>query len=361
VSQLLSSLQNAAESLEGIHLDGEWVVDRKVPRPPTATGGNFCVGYLVSHPDGRRGFLKALNYAMAFRISFDTVAVLNQLTQSFMLERDLLRHCGDSGMSHVVISITDGVAHLDGYPIPTVNYIIFELAKGDVRAELDKVAISDTVFRLQCIHHVAVGLRQLHNRRIAHQDLKPSNVLVFDDIIDTRSRVSKVSDLGRATAATRPAEHDDFPIAGDYTYAPPEQLYGWATQEFGPRRLACDLYQLGSLVVFMFTGVTLNAALNMELLPIHSWNNWQGSYEEVLPYLRDAFGCAMRTFENSVPVEISKELTSLVFQLCDPDPALRGHLSSRKFGGNPYSLDRIVSNFNLLAHRATCIKKTVSR
>lgn len=357
MSQVLGLSQNAAESLEGLHLDQGWVVDRRAPRSPTATGGNFCIGYFVSHPDGRRGFLKALNYAMAFRPNFDPVAVLNSLTEAFMLERDLLRHCGSSKMSRVVVSITDGVVHLDNYPIPTVNYIIFELAKGDVRSELDEIARADAVFRLRCLHNVAVGLRQLHNKRIAHQDLKPSNILVFEDALDVKRQISKVSDLGRATDAARPASHDTLPIAGDHSYAPPEQLYGATPAEFGPRRLACDLYQLGSLAVFIFTGVTLNATLNMELLPMHNWNNWKGSYEEVLPYVRDAFSCAMSAFASSLPAEISNELTSLVRQLCDPDATRRGYVMSHRFGANPYSLERIVGRFNLLAHRATLIKR----
>jgi serine/threonine protein kinase len=349
---------NAAEMLEGKELAGDWVVGTKIPRSVAATGGNFCVGYLVSNLDGRHGFLKALNYVMALN-SNDPAETLRRLTESYTFERDLLRHCGDSRMSHVVVSLADGVVRIDGCPIPTVNYIIFELADRDVRAELDRNKDLDALVKLRSLHHVAVGLRQLHQKRIAHQDVKPSNVLMFTKPL--LGQISKVSDLGRATDASRPADHDEFCIAGDPSYAPPEQLYGWTLEDFGPRRLACDLYQLGSLAAFMFTGATMNTLLNMELMPEHNWCNWQGSYNGVLPYVRDAFGRALINFTLAVPCQIEAEMVSLVSYLCDPDPLLRGHPISRRSAGNQYGLDRIISHFDLMVHRVRLQPKLASR
>ena len=67
---------------------------------------------------------------------------------------------------------------------------------------------------------MAVGLKQLHGIKISHQDLKPSNVLLYNE-----GFVSKIGDLGRSLCADIDAPHDNginFP--GDFTYAPPEYL-----------------------------------------------------------------------------------------------------------------------------------------
>lgn len=54
-----------------------------------------------------------------------------------------------------------------------VDYLIFELADGDVRSHLDAMPAFDAAFLLRTLHHVATGLQQLHRAQIAHQDLNP--------------------------------------------------------------------------------------------------------------------------------------------------------------------------------------------
>src|SRR5204862_166519 len=96
----------------------------------------------------------------------------------------------------------------------TVEYLIFEKADADIRAHLDAHADLDIAFALRALHHVAIGLKQLHSVNVAHQDVKPSNVLIFP------GNESKVGDLGRAWAGGMRAPHDDAkPCAGDRNYA----------------------------------------------------------------------------------------------------------------------------------------------
>lgn len=258
---------SAADLLEGLTLDDAWHVEKKVPRAPQATGGNFCVGYQVRHDDGRAGFCKALDLSTAF-FEDDPAKALQIVTEAFNQEYELLQKCGNHRLDRVVHAMAAGVVEVPGGWPPRVNYIIFELASSDVRAFLDASTGIEIAARLRCLHHVATGIHQLHGRNIAHQDLKPSNVLIFPDLA-TVGYVSKVSDLGRATDRARPAAHDLLDIAGDRTYAPPEQLYGAIPRDFGPRRLACDLYQLGSLAAFIFTATNFNALLIRELDPSH--------------------------------------------------------------------------------------------
>jgi serine/threonine protein kinase len=238
---------------------------------------------------------------------------------------------------------------MEGFVFP-VSYMIFEYAQYDIRRELDEEKDLEAALRLRTLHHISTGLMQLHKIRVAHQDLKPSNVLVLDSRADRRS--SKLGDLGRATDSQIPAPHDDYPIAGDPSYAPPEQLYNAVPVEFGPRRLACDLYHFGSLVTFMFTSVPMNGLLAMQLHQSHRPTIWTGTYGEVLPYVRDAFGRSLTILHDACPPPIADRVTKLVSYLCDPDPLLRGHPQERSNPNNQYGLQRIVSELDLLAIRA---------
>lgn len=77
-----------------------------------------------------------------------------------------------------------------------------------------------------------------------------------------------------------------------------------------------------------------------------------GVFEDVLPYLRDAFGRGVKLFGEDVPEEVRGEMVEVVRQLCEPDPRLRGHPRNRAGGGNQYSLERYISKFDILAKKA---------
>src|SRR6185437_7605631 len=165
-----------AELLAGLSLDGGWKVTERITAGPDATGGVFSVSYIVESAHSGRAFLKALDFSKAFNF-----------------ERDILQKCADRRMDRVVRAIGDGnvrTTATSGGGV--VQYLIFELADRDVRLQLSLSSKVDLAWKLRSLHHIATGLMQLHSAGIAHQDLKPSNVLVFE------GKTSKVSDLGRA-------------------------------------------------------------------------------------------------------------------------------------------------------------------
>jgi serine/threonine protein kinase len=222
---------------------------------------------------------------------------------------------------------------------------LFELAEGDVRFFLDEVRHFDTAWRLRSLHHVATGLRQLHMRGIAHQDLKPSNVLVY-----AGGSESRVGDLGRACDQHVPAAHDELPLPGDRSYAPPEQLYGFMLPDWGARRLGCDTYLLGSLIVFFFCNVGMTPAVVSRLPTDALPKNWGDGFDGVLPFLRSATEDVIQEFDEDLRnegVSCRSELVQIVRSLCDPDPRLRGMPTSR----SQFDLERLVSRFDLLARR----------
>jgi len=334
--------------LLGRKLDGGWSVVEHVARLPSQTGACFSEGYVVERAsDGVRAFLKALDYSGAMGAP-DPARSLEALTTAYNFERDLLERC--AGMDRVVRALASGTVLVQhaGTSQP-VQYLLFEFAEqGDVRKYLDLLQQFDTAWALRSIHNVATGLRQLHSAEIAHQDLKPSNVLVFDP------STSKIADLGRASWRNGSATHDAYTIPGDPTYAPVELLYHHVLPDWNQRRLGCDAYHLGSMVVFLFSRANLTALTLLALDPSLRPDSWSGAYADVLPYVRQAFENALGTFGGSF-IEGSKhlagDLVPIVRQLCDPDPLLRGDPRERRPGPNQFSLERYVSRFDLLARR----------
>lgn len=339
---------NPAEMLEGMELPNGWRVISKVTRDPKLSGSWFSFGYVVEHADGRRGYLKALDYFRPLAQAQDPAAEFQRLTDAFVFERDLLYRCRNRRMSRIVMALDDGTVRLPEFgPAGVVQYLIFELAEGDVRLQMSNADRFDLAWALRSLHHIAVGLRQLHASDTAHQDVKPSNILLFED-----GTSSKLGDVGRSTVKGLGAPHDDLLIAGARPYAPPELLFGEVASDWGVRRLSCDLYHLGSMVGFFFTHTTMTALLLAHLDPQFRPNNWTQSYRDVLPYVRRAHEGVLRYVEPEIHEDVRVELIEAMRQLTDPDPHRRGHPRNRVGHGNPYSLERYVSRFDLLARRA---------
>jgi hypothetical protein len=137
--------------------------------------------------------------------------------------------------------------------------------------------------------------------------------------------------------------------AGDPNYAPPEVQYSYLEPEWWKRRIAADLYTLGGLLSFVFTQTTSIATL-FHSLPLEFWpSNWGGSFEEVLPYLINAFHVTVDDFGNSLPVKLREDLLPVFEMLCHPDPCKRVF---RDVAMNRNALEKYLSKLDLLAFRA---------
>ncbi len=345
--------------LEGLVTDDGWRVGTLVQKKSYQTGSFFSVGYLVQHQDGRQGFLKALDFRMALSAA-DPIRMLEHLTGAYNFERDVLALCRGASMSKIVTAITDGSFAVPDAPLGRIFYLIFELADGDIRRQAFLNARLDAFWSTRAIHNIAVGLQQLHSRGVYHQDLKPSNVLVFG----TRS-ISKLADLGRAHCLSIQSPHDHETLPGVVYYAPPEQLY--AHRELGKDDLrgAGDLYLLGSMLFFLFTGGMLTPFVLKQLRHEHrpprlaeDDGGWQGYFVDVLPYLREGYSKASDllagelegAFRYTGAPQVADELLTAFQQLSEPDPLLRGHPTERRLAhSNKYNLSRYVSVFDRVA------------
>lgn len=338
-----------AEDLEGQVLEDGWEVIEKIKSKPEETGGHFSTGYKIKKGN-QLAFLKAIDFSDAEQMS-DPLLASKNILEAYLFERDLLKKCNKIKLSKIVTAIGDGhfAPNNAGYYYEYIYYIIFEYAEGNIRRQINSMKYFDLAWILRSLHNTAVGLYQLHKNGIAHQDLKPSNVLVFKD-------ASKICDLGRSHDIEIRANHDNLIKAGDMSYYPFDTDYSNKNSFDFSTKVATDLYLLGSLIFYYFLKVNLKQLLIKELTNQNSFQNLnKKDFYADLPYYQKAFNSVLAELEkeiNNKSKKICKELIPLVKMLCNLDPSQRGHKVNVLTGNDQYSLERFISKFDLIAKYA---------
>jgi serine/threonine protein kinase len=316
-----------------------WVVTRHLAREPHATGGNFSEGYLAER-SAQKGFVKVFDVMRAAG-GPDPLRQIEAATKAFNFERDLLAKCKAKNLSHVVVPIEDGVIDRPG-GLP-LHYIVFEAADGDVRRVLRGQQQLDAAWLLRCIHGICVGISQLHTIEIAHQDLKPSNVLV-------RAGETKIADLGRACDRNAPAAHDGEVWAGDPQYAPIELHYRYLPQDWLARRVACDVFNIGSMITYMINGANMTLLMLANISSAFRPTAWRGTYPDVAVHLRHALEDTLLKLNCWLHGEDGKEVVGMIRSFCDPMPETRLQLVAGDRNGP--LLEWHVSRLDLLSRKA---------
>lgn len=358
----MSAAQNLlGQTLRGSRSGEDWRVVKRLQLRPGATPGQFSVGYLVEGASGKSAFMKASDLGMFAAAGEDLLQQLQRAINAHAFERRILDHCHGNNLDRVVTALDYGDAEIFNHGTrDRLFFLVFEQAEGDLRKYVETGTAADLLWCVTALHNFFIAAAQLHGAAVAHNDIKPGNALIF------HADLQKLADLGRATSALMPAEHDGFQCAGDIRFAPPEQLYpsdlNCTSLPMQARRVLGDLYNLGSITHYLLTGRMVTPEIITGLRPEFRPRNMAGgskdSYQAALPYWRQAFDDVIGKLKVDAIIEFGPGVTdetdaliTVVTELCEPNPMDRGHPANRSGSQNRYGLERYISTLARLKQR----------
>jgi len=338
-------INKPAKHLLGMTLTEGWVVKENITKTLTEGVKCFSESYLVEK-DGQTAILKALDLSIALLDKEPTKALI-QLSKTYDFERELLELCQSKRLDRIITILAQGtVEPIPGSIIPA-PYVILEFAEQDIKSQIDFDSRLNTAWLLRILHNVSVGLWQLHGQGVAHTDLRPEHIIQFS------KKLQKLTELGMSDKKGFETPNKEFLSSGDPAYLTPEFLYGQTETEWVYKSQGADIYHLGNLIFFLFTQSTFNTWLYFfldELNPNYRPGIWGGTFNNVLPYLTDAYDKAVHFFTAYVEdSELKEKLEIILRQLCHPDPKRRGHPKNIASIGSSMSVERYISQFDYLA------------
>lgn len=146
--------------------------------------------------------------------------------------------------------------------------LVMELVEGPNLERVLETEDMDMKRALAILEGIAAGLQSMHDRGIAHLDLKPSNVILRSDA----NNVPVLVDFGLAGRHLRPG-------CGTASYGAPE-VWGHDVSGKG-RATPADVYAFGCLAFELFTGATLFDAGGNDLATITAHLQHDGLPERV--------------------------------------------------------------------------------
>jgi len=139
----------ATDGLVGVELTNGWRIVDRIEAGKGGSGGNLSVGFLAINKENQKGFVKALDFGKVFGTADDqALENLEFLLDSFNYEKRLLMKCAERRMNRIVRLLDSGFLEVDhpGVRYPRVDYLICEVADGDVRKFLTHLKADCGVF-----------------------------------------------------------------------------------------------------------------------------------------------------------------------------------------------------------------------
>jgi serine/threonine protein kinase len=351
-----------AGQLLGITLQTGWKLVQKLQRVPGGSGSNFGVGYKAERQVGsvtERAFVKAIDFVKALNAADPFVELLKLTTQA-VFEREAMELCEERRLSRLIKLKSSEYVNLDPgkNPMNQVLCLVMEDGHGDIRRQITQVGGLPSSVVLHVLEDMALGLAQLHRHGVAHQDVKPSNVITMTDMNVATNNLFKVADLGRVVRKDKLGPYDQMSWPGDKNYAPPERWYGFVPPQWSDAREASDAYMLGSLACFLFSGVTMQALMHRDLAPAMHPKNWSGSFNDsLIQVLRSQqFKIIANDIAPTIHSSVRDGVVSIIKDLVEPDPMRRGDKRARAQAGGP-GLERFQPRFKQLRLRAAISEK----
>lgn len=346
----MPSTITTVQKLIGHTFESGWRVLSVHKASISTTGGAYSMCFDVVK-DEKVCFMKAFDFSSYMLAKHPGVAnpmeKMKEMVDQYNYEHRLSDMCRTGHVTKVVFVIDSGAEYVDSVGI-MVPYLIFDMADGDVHQVLDVSERLDFAWKLKSLHDVAVGLKQLHTIGISHQDVKPSNILLFD-------LESRLGDLGSALCDSIESPYGEKIFTGDHNYAPPEKDYNINIVDTTEQKYLTDCYLLGSLMTYYITGVSMNALLYRALPVSYHPSVYNGRFADVKDYLCDAFQQALEEIRQSIPMEdgLSDRLLAMIEYLCNPLVERRGHPKNvnNDLSLN-YNLERFVTELDFLKRKA---------
>ena len=320
-----------ASRLEGKQI-GKWKVKEKRIKDNVDKSGAFSTCYAVEDSNDNTAFMKTFNYVYALNQLGASADRLKELLDCFVYERDLLIFCSDYKMSKVVTAIDYGEYRDDTDPMP-VPYLVFELAHGDLH-KIRTLNNPGLAWKLRSFHGALVGLSQLHGASISHQDIKPSNILIFGN------HISKISDLGCATQLGNESNLEFF----NRLYGPIELHYGYFSNNWETLRFGADFFMMGGVLTYLIADSNFLSLMLGKIDSDFQPYTFGGSYTEALPYVMKAYHETLDEIEGLLNPEVKKDLLEVICEMTHPIPEKRG---------NP-------QNMPIVRHRQFSLQKYIS-
>lgn len=343
------AIATPADSLEGKTLASGWIIGKRITKGPSQTGANFGVCYLATR-GGSTAFVKAVDFRRAFAQP-DLLQAVISLAQEMAWEKEMLELCQHHGLSRIVRFVGHEYYLADESsddPTSRVSCLIMEVGKGDLRAELNLDANRSFSWKLYVIRDVCLAVDQLHRKGVAHLDVKPSNVIA---VPSEQGDGMKLGDLARSVRKGASGPFDEALWPGDPGYMPPEKWYGYRSSQWNDEREAADLYLVGSLLVFLITGVPMSRLLRNELPEIYWPEVYRGEFDSsLIDVLTLSHSQVIATYISPyLPDRFKDELIELIIQMTHPSPSRRGDKKARTSG--LVGVDRFHQKFLRMARR----------
>jgi len=148
---------------------------------------------------------KALVKVLDLRVNDDAPDELKDLEMRlkvFNYQRELIERLAREKLHGVVRGLHAGSIPFPGAPLGRVYYLIFEWSDDDLRSQVTLHERFDVGYALRVLHQAATGLHELHFRQIAHQSVRPANVVFLADRVLGRRKCCRLR-LGATPEATR--------------------------------------------------------------------------------------------------------------------------------------------------------------
>ena len=352
----------ACKDLVGKTIDG-WYVNSEIQS--TDTTSKYSLFYEVSNGSGS-AIMKVLNYELCHNGPLDGAkdqdSLISRESGAFHFESELARECTDYHMGNVIRYLGSGNVKLDDYVVKNVSYIVYELSEGKIGDFLNFSSKTDftvdlgmLIDNLRSLHQVTKGVKQLHTHLIAHRNITPHSVEIFE-----KNTITKVGGLqkSRNLQAINDTPFTTKLFDGDYTYAPPEAIFNYKISEDMSTYYQIDTYMLGNLIVYYLSSMNMTTLINRKCpSTLFDWASKGAEYKQVLPDIMKAFYESLDEIGAAICAdELRGPIIEIIEGLCNPDPEKRGYPSGFNKVRTNTDLQRLLTRLDILYQKAQLLR-----